>query len=66
MGWKPGNISIELPKEWTYTPWDVLDGYPFIGRHGVYVGGGYVVELNDPDTLAAKMKELDDAAWVDR
>ncbi|XP_072044193.1 polycystin-1-like isoform X2 [Amphiura filiformis] len=65
-GWIPTNLTDGLRKEYTYTTWDVLDGYPFFGRHAVYIGGGYVSELNNPDTIADQMQQLEKEAWIDR
>ncbi len=62
----PTNLTDGLREEYVYTPWDVLDGYPYIGKHGVYIGGGYVVRMKDPDALPAKMQQLYDEAWIDR
>ena len=65
-GWYPTNATSGLRKEYTYTPWDVLDGYPFLGRHALYIGGGYAVEMKTPDLIADHMRQLYEEAWVDK
>ncbi len=67
-GWNTtiDNITGTTPDEFTYMRSDELDGYPFIGRHAVYRGGGYTVKLSGTRTEnLATVQKLQDELWLD-
>ncbi|XP_071961517.1 polycystin-1-like [Antedon mediterranea] len=53
--------------EFQYTDWDVLDSYPFLGRHGLYSGGGYIIDLSgDIDYVQSRIDKLHSQHWIDK
>ena len=65
-GWIPLNGSGPLP-EYRYRTSEELDGFPFLGTHEVYGGGGYLVELRgDRNAIVNKIVEIKDNGWIDR
>ncbi|XP_072050858.1 polycystin-2-like protein 2 [Amphiura filiformis] len=65
-GWTNVNETDNTPDEYTYKGSNDLDGYPFIGRHAVYRGGGYTVKLSGtPLENRAILERLQKEAWLD-
>ena len=64
-GWVEIN-NTETPEEYTYKSSTDLDGYPFVGRHAVYRGGGYAVKLDGTaESSYTKIKRLREEGWID-
>ncbi|XP_070581220.1 polycystin family receptor for egg jelly-like isoform X2 [Ptychodera flava] len=52
--------------EYMYTTAEELDGYPFLGRHSLYSGGGYVAKLLGNTTeLHNLFYRLESENWID-
>ena len=69
VGWKSVNQSTTLLNrtEYLYTSSDNIDSYPFLGRHALYMGGGYVTRMKDnyADTME-QIKLLENETWIDK
>lgn len=69
IGWvprTPDDNSTVLP-EYHYKDASALDGYPFLTRHSLYNGGGYVAELRgDRNALFDKLASLKQSGWIDK
>ncbi|XP_033100634.1 polycystic kidney disease protein 1-like 2 [Anneissia japonica] len=64
--WTPYNVTREVP-EFMYTTWEELDSYPFLGRHGLYSGGGYVIRLaEDIETVQSRIDQVHRQHWIDK
>ncbi|XP_072027797.1 polycystin-1-like protein 2 [Amphiura filiformis] len=53
--------------EYQYKTSDDIDSYPYLGRHALYRGGGYVTVLKDNynDTME-QINQLYEEAWIDQ
>ncbi|XP_077979558.1 polycystin-2-like protein 2 [Glandiceps talaboti] len=65
--WKTlGPNETATVSEYTYTSSTELNGYPFLGRHGLYSGGGYVVRfLGNETDIHNLLYRLEKENWID-
>jgi len=70
IGWEPfrGNETFNNSRyEYRYRTADELDGYPYWAIHGIYGGGGYVMNLRGTvNSMVARMDELESEEWIDK
>lgn len=70
VGWVPRapgeNASTVLP-EYHYKKGSEMDSYPFLTKHNLYGGGGYVADLRgDRQAIYDKVASLKAGGWIDR
>ncbi|XP_072168355.1 uncharacterized protein [Diadema setosum] len=66
-GWTPYNNATIYRSEYNYTESSEIDSYPYLGRHGFYLGGGYVARLDGGLTATqSRLSQLYQEAWLDR
>ncbi|ESO89018.1 hypothetical protein LOTGIDRAFT_228960 [Lottia gigantea] len=62
-----GESYNDTSRPWRYTTANELNGYPYWGKHEMYSGGGYVVQLRgSKDSVRDVLKELEDDDWIDQ
>ena len=68
VGWTTFNPNDTLRPEYTFTDSKKLDSYPVWGRHALYIGGGYVynVDIDSVEGVRMTMKKMYEEAWIDR
>ena len=70
VGWEPlvGNSTIfDTKPEYIYRTASEMEGWPFLGGHAMYGGGGYVVEIKGTmKDMHAKLEELKADEWIDK
>ena len=70
IGWQPLNITPtgnNSRYEYIYREGSEIDSYPYWGVHGLYSGGGYVVELRGTRSeMRKKLEMLENEAWIDK
>ncbi|XP_038068153.1 uncharacterized protein LOC119737688 [Patiria miniata] len=65
--WRDVNDTDETAESYRYTSASDLDGYPFLGIHALYGGGGYVVLVDGSQSqMRAKFRQLYNETWVDK
>ncbi|XP_071796592.1 uncharacterized protein [Asterias amurensis] len=68
VGWTAYNPNVTQRPEYNYTDATKLDSYPIWGRHALYLGGGYIfdVDVSSIEGVKASMKRMYEEAWIDR
>ncbi|XP_022109894.1 polycystic kidney disease protein 1-like 2 [Acanthaster planci] len=65
--WQTVNDSDETAESYRYIPASELEGYPFLGKHALYGGGGYVVVVDGSQHEMRQMfRRLYNETWIDR
>ena len=60
VGWTAYNPNVTQRPEYNYTDATKLDSYPIWGRHALYLGGGYIfdVDVSSIEGVNASMKRM--------
>ena len=55
------------PTEYMYRSGSDLDSYPYVAKHSIYGGGGYVFKLRGPlRAMLKRAEELKEEGWIDK
>ncbi|CAC5405820.1 PKD1L2 [Mytilus coruscus] len=63
--WQIQLQRVSSTDEWSYqSAWD-LESVPYLGERAIYVGGGYLVDMNAGPSAILKISELMHKSWID-
>nr|XP_002732126.1 PREDICTED: polycystic kidney disease protein 1-like 2-like [Saccoglossus kowalevskii] len=66
VSWAEPDPNTTVP-EYIYTSASELDGYPYLGRHAFYWGGGYIARLTGSKTdMHDLLYRLEAENWIDK
>ncbi|XP_033630305.1 uncharacterized protein LOC117292387 [Asterias rubens] len=69
-GWTEVNYTLnpwKIAENYRYADAEELNGYPFLGRHSLYLGGGYVIVIDgSEDHMRNIFRRLYEETWIDK